>query len=438
MKAFLFLSKKGPFKSKRLIFFSLLLAFSFFPAKGLFSESKKDPSILEEALTFREQGPEGLEAFKQKFGKLLSIERDKPQASAEVIRLRQVLDQICQQKDCDYDYLYWYTDFTQAQEAAKKTHKPILSLRLLGELDEDLSCANSRFFRLVLYSYPEIASYLRENFILYWESVRPAPKLTIDYGHGTKIITTITGNSIHYILSPEGKILDALPGLYDPQTFLKKLKGYVVDSKVSNHKEHYSKLYQDLEKQWELSIQKSGLPRISLGAWLSSTGISADLFNQEMSAEEAAKLAISKRMVEIPNLAAFRDQAVPPSPVSIDPYLVYLALNQKPLVQLNPNSIQLLKRKSPQLFANRCVDLKSCPLIENLQKTLGEDTVQNDFLLRPQIIKYLINHPDISIKELNDWVYAKVFLSSQEDPWMGLKPVNLTGVPNEGVIQPDQ
>jgi hypothetical protein len=60
-------------------------------------------------------------------------------------RLRHVLDRICQQKDCDASRLYWYTDLAQAKVAAKASNRPILSLRLLGHLDEDLSCANSRF-----------------------------------------------------------------------------------------------------------------------------------------------------------------------------------------------------------------------------------------------------------------------------------------------------
>ena len=31
---------------------------------------------------------------------------------------------------------------------------------------------------------------------------------------------TVTGNSVHYILDCEGRVLDALPGLYGPQAFL--------------------------------------------------------------------------------------------------------------------------------------------------------------------------------------------------------------------------
>src|SRR5207302_894835 len=115
---------------------------------------------------------------------------------------------------CFTSRLYWYTDLDQAQAAAKASGKPILTLRLLGRLNEEFSCANSRFFRTVLYANAEVSQRLREHFILHWESVRPVPKVSIDFGDGRKLERTITGNSIHYILDCDGHIIDALPGLY--------------------------------------------------------------------------------------------------------------------------------------------------------------------------------------------------------------------------------
>ncbi|MBD0324809.1 MAG: hypothetical protein ICV68_00165, partial [Pyrinomonadaceae bacterium] len=95
-------------------------------------------------------------------------------------RLRAALDAVSQQYDSATAGLYWYTDFAQAQAASRQTGKPILSLRLLGNLNEEYSCANSRFFRTVLYSNREVSDYLRERFILHWKSVRPAPRVTVD------------------------------------------------------------------------------------------------------------------------------------------------------------------------------------------------------------------------------------------------------------------
>lgn len=130
------------------------------------------------------------------------------------------LDRLCNQKDAHTTLLPWFTDLPGAMAAAQRTQRPILSLRLLGRLDEELSCANSRFFRKLLYPEPRINRVLRERFVLHWQSVRPVPRVTIDFGNGTKIERTLTGNSVHLVLDMHGRPADALPGLFSPDVFL--------------------------------------------------------------------------------------------------------------------------------------------------------------------------------------------------------------------------
>src|SRR5262249_41121909 len=111
----------------------------------------------------RSMGAEGLRLF-------LETSRSEIEAAAAIRgnsrdRVLEALDSVCQQKDCYASRLYWYTDLEQAKSAARAQHKPILSLRLLGRLDEDLSCANSRLFRITLYADEQVSSLLREQFI---------------------------------------------------------------------------------------------------------------------------------------------------------------------------------------------------------------------------------------------------------------------------------
>ena len=121
--------------------------------------------------------------------------------------------------------LFWYTDVGSAKNAARKYGRPILHLRMLGKLDEELSCANSRLFRATLYANQDVSRFLRERFILYWSSERPVPHVTIDYGEGRRLERTATGNSAHYILDGHGNVLDVLPGLYAPTAFVRELEG---------------------------------------------------------------------------------------------------------------------------------------------------------------------------------------------------------------------
>ncbi|HEX8111430.1 MAG TPA: hypothetical protein VF516_27055 [Kofleriaceae bacterium] len=156
---------------------------------------------------FRRMGPSGLELWLATHG-----------AGASP-----VLDEICAQKDAHTARLYWFTELPAAIVEAQRTQRPILSLRLLGRLDEELSCANSRFFRKLLYPDPRINQVLRNDFVLHWQSVRPVPKITIDFGDGRWIERTLTGNSAHVVLDMHGRAADALPGLMSREMFLAQL-----------------------------------------------------------------------------------------------------------------------------------------------------------------------------------------------------------------------
>src|SRR5215470_13845883 len=156
---------------------------------------------------FRHMGPPGLDAWIQTHGIAPSRE----------------LDQLCAQKDAHTSRLYWFTDLDAAIGEARRLRRPILSLRLLGRLDEELSCANSRFFRKLLYPEPRINQVLRQDFVLHWQSVRPVPRVTIDFGDGRRVERTLTGNSVHVVLDPYGRVVDALPGLMARDTFLDQL-----------------------------------------------------------------------------------------------------------------------------------------------------------------------------------------------------------------------
>ena len=177
--------------------------------------------------SLRDVGQRGLDALLTHEAKLVSALRERSIAmdSDEAQSLRKAADAVARQRDAHASGLFWFTDLEAAKAEAKKSGKQILSLRLLGNLDDEYSCANSRFFRTVLYANADVSRELREHYVLHWKSVRPVPVITIDMGDGRRIRRTITGNSIHYVLDSDGVVLDALPGLYGPKAFLAALKG---------------------------------------------------------------------------------------------------------------------------------------------------------------------------------------------------------------------
>jgi len=166
----------------------------------------------------RRQGPAGLEVALANYAAFESKMKKSPPAQLQ--RYREVVDRVAGQRHATISRLYWHTDLAAAKAAATQSGKPILSLSMLGQLTDEFSCANSRFFRTSLYANAAISQRMREKFVLHWQSVRPVPKVTIDFGDGRKLKRTVTGNSAHYLLDATGRPLDVLPGLYSPQKFL--------------------------------------------------------------------------------------------------------------------------------------------------------------------------------------------------------------------------
>src|SRR6185369_13139459 len=118
-------------------------------------------------------GPAGLDALLKEHATEVAEMRAaaSPAELAPHARLREALDAVAAQRDAFASGLFWYTDLAAAQDAARRDGKLVLSLRLLGRLDEEYSCANSRFFRTLLYPDPSVASYLKAHFVLHWQSV---------------------------------------------------------------------------------------------------------------------------------------------------------------------------------------------------------------------------------------------------------------------------
>ncbi len=174
----------------------------------------------------RSRGPAGLQTLMGQYADEIKRHIANPSAAPDEQwqRIAAALDNVAQQKNSYIAGLYWHTDIETAKKASAESGKPILSLRLLGKLTDEFSCANSRFFRTVLYPNDAVATMLRERFVLHWQSVRPVPTVTIDFGDGRKLERTLTGNSIHYILDSQARPIDALPGLYGPQAFLRGLE----------------------------------------------------------------------------------------------------------------------------------------------------------------------------------------------------------------------
>src|SRR5260221_5162192 len=278
-------------------------------------------------------------------------------------RYRTALDKVCAQRDCAWSRLYWYTDLQRAVDAARAQKKPILSLRLLGNLDEDMSCANSRFFRTILYSDRRIANYLRENFILHWSSERAVPRVTIDFGGGRIMQRTLTGNSIHYLLDTDGRPLDALPGLYAPLAFLanvRDLRNLFDDYQTwrADEREVHLAMYHGIRMYVKEASDRTSRLLSPATAW------------------DAAPRAVSKDGIE--SLILTRVSFGTKASRMLD-LMAGAVKTPADLVKLDENSLDLMRRKHGGATGTFEV------AVESLLPRLAADTFRNEYELRPRI-----------------------------------------------------
>lgn len=401
--------------------------------------------------SLRAAGPVGLDALFEEYAAEIGRARAEGEpagtGNAAWRRIAEALDAVSQQRDDFASGLYWYTDAEEARRAARASGKPLLSLRLLGRLSDEYSCANSRFFRTALYANAEVSKQLRENFVLHWQSVRPAPVVTVDYGDGRKLVRTITGNSIHYVLDSEGRPVDALPGLYGPQAFLFGLNRALGFTRMFGQLEGVARAqalasYYNSQAAWliqsvQVEAAQAGV-KVPAGTFVTKT-LKPGEPNEALppTALRAAPLAMTKMSVEIQTV-----RSITYSPTILDRATVgedwmKIAALHVERSRLDPSSIRLVRRDGPYVGAGAEVTPERLArVVSNFERRMALDTVRNEYLMRPTLLRWLWETaaaPDL--EALNRRVYADLFLTPDTDPWLGLlSPDTYTAIKGDGVV----
>ena len=384
----------------------------------------------------RALGPAGLQALMDQYRVEINRHVADPSVASDEQwqRIATALDTVAQQKNSYIAGLYWYTDLEAAKKVSTATNKPILSLRLLGKLTDEFSCANSRFFRTVLYSNLEVSAYLRKNYVLHWQSVRPVPKVTIDYGDGRKLERTLTGNSIHYVLDSQARPIEAFPGLYGPQAFLRGLvnakslyQSFAARTDINRdlaRAMHYAIQHNKISARWLKDTQKIG-GKAPQGFTL-VPGVDGDALN-------IAQLAMTKSITEtsiLQGMAWTTEQLVKVTDEA--GWRKIAALHSSDAI-LDERSIALIKRQNPSL-----TNEEMTRLLRKFQELIALDTVRNEYLMHSKLYTWLMKDPERSdLEKLNEKVYASLFLTPHSDPWLGLFSADVyTALDDGGVLKP--
>jgi hypothetical protein len=395
----------------------------------------------------------------------LFVRYDREPAGPAKDKLAEQIDRAAHQKYATVSRLSWHTDLASAKTAARKHGRPILHLRMLGKLDEDLSCANSRLFRATLYANQDVSRFLRERFILYWSSERPVPHVTIDYGDGRRLERTVTGNSAHYVLDDHGNVLDVLPGLYAPTAFVRELAGSLAlaASVRDTSNDERAKVLVDYHEQRMIAARRDweGLAGMR---WIPGA---ARLLTQSTLAE-AQRRTLAKMSMELNVVRLFAKglapEAVPEdeiemwatagqvlygigdltnatSPqmrfVSRDGLRMRRAQLPAPPPVLDEASRALVVRLHNEVPSElRATSQQLDAMIARLEQAIVADSALNQLRLRPQIAREIVRRGGrTDFDTLNAWVYAEVFRTPKEDAWLGILPRNVfTGLLGDGVV----
>ena len=362
-------------------------------------DAKETPELQRLIRTLRGRGQvavDGLLAHRTTWGTRPG-EVDTPEVKQ---RLDDLIDRVAGQKYASESKLFWNTTLRAAKVRSANSGKPILSLRMLGRLDQEFSCANSRFFRLMLYPDPAIAKQLRENFVLHWEPVRQVPKVTIDFGDGRVLQRPLTGNSVHLVLDELGTPIDALPGLVSPAEFARWL-GDV------------GSLWQDISRtskadRWS-KIAEYHRARAAQARQASALAIQQGQSVQDLN-------LLDRRWID----ASSKFQAAVLSPVST-----------RLVSKLIPAEVAMPITRSKSI-----VETPLLAMVRDVNNNVARDTAFNLYGLRPKIDDWFSDATDSSAftyASLTDRIYAEVFLMPLNDPWLGLSPdEHFVALPNSG------
>jgi hypothetical protein len=228
----------------------------------------------------------------------------------------------------------------------------------------------------VLFSQRRVSDFINQSFEPVWESVRPVPIVRIDFGNGNVLTRTLHGNILTSICTPDGELVDALPGIYREAEYLSQLELLcaIATKAQAATKEH---------KQRDVLVRAYHRGR--------AEGLKKNIRLEQAVAEKIMARFLSKSAIEVP----------------LELVLLPTQLPGKPPRQPKPKT-------SPAL---------TTPGDVAQWKELEEDTWLNERPRRLRIHELLARTGLVPPKEVTRPIYKDVLHADLDDPYLGLGEV---------------
>ncbi len=219
----------------------------------------------------------------------------------------------------------------------------------------------------MLFSSDDVARYINENFEPVWESVRPVPLVTINFGNGHTITRTLNGNIATQVCTAEGQVLDILPGVYTADVYRKQLEQLVL-----------------------------------LHQYVAAAPFGADVRLKDYHEQQATLLSKNQ------------------------PRAVFAVIEGGPSILGIERTVQLVVGgRSSRAVARRVESTPPVPPSDKLAgwKELAEDTRINESVRRLMIHKKLAASGKVERKDITKWLYREILKADLDDPYLGLTEV---------------
>jgi hypothetical protein len=217
-----------------------------------------------------------------------------------------------------------------------------------------------------LFSRDDVASFITSNFEPAWEAVRPVPIVQFDFGNGRSVTRTLHGNIATYVCEADGRVLDVLPGIYEPAAYLDGLSQFRL---LHNY-----------------ASQVSGAQREER-LWAYHAGCATALAKNEDAPRLVNAADFSKRRIE----SGIKAMLVPAgSPLAGEP-------------QDGAEGGDAVSSGDAALW-----------------KELLEDTRLNESVRRREIHARLADAGAVTPDDIKKWLYKEVLHADLDDPYLGL------------------
>ena len=241
----------------------------------------------------------------------------------------------------------------------------------------------------MLFSHPDLAAYLNQNFECAWQSVAPVPHARIDFGNGHRLERTLNGNIATWLCTPEGEAVDAIVGLVDVSGYRERVEQA---RRLLNELGRFDR--SDPERALHVArfhdareVRQSAVRDLSHGHGHG---------HAEGQTQESPDF--SKLLVELPVKDAL---VVPPS-----------------LLPEGEREVEMLRKFAVE-----------SPIKEALVDPLAVDADYNRRYRDPLVHRLLREHPLVAPEQLTERLYREVLHVDLSDPYLGLAPYLPGGEP---------